>query len=86
MLNCCANPTCKKPLHYLREGRIFIFEVPTNTVTPEGKKHRAIEHYWLCGDCDPLMLLEHSDRSGVSVRMRKNVANPPISMPVTLAS
>jgi hypothetical protein len=28
MMNHCANPQCAKPLHYLREGRIFVFDVP----------------------------------------------------------
>ena len=28
MVNQCANPKCGKPLHYLREGRIFVFDLP----------------------------------------------------------
>lgn len=46
----CANPECKKVLHYLREGRIFAFtitEPPGATFTDR----RRVEHYWLCGRC-----------------------------------
>ena len=31
MVNNCANSGCGKPLHYLREGRIFIFDASVGT-------------------------------------------------------
>ena len=60
MVNHCSNPQCAKPLHYLREGRIFVFDVPVQSVGGEGKRTRRIEHYWLCGACLQTMLLEQS--------------------------
>jgi hypothetical protein len=60
MMNHCANPQCAKPLHYLREGRIFVFDVPIRNLGGEGKPTRRIEHYWLCGACLQTMLLEQS--------------------------
>jgi len=46
MLSRCANPECGKPLHYLREGRVFLFNVPTSKTESPRR-----EHFWLCGDC-----------------------------------
>jgi len=46
-----------KPLHYLREGTIFIFEVGEPDAGPGG---RRLEHYWLCGECSTSHRLERS--------------------------
>jgi hypothetical protein len=51
MVSACANPGCGKPLHYLRDGRIFLFEVPTGVADFDGKPARHMEHFWLCGEC-----------------------------------
>lgn len=62
MVNNCANPECGKPLHYLREGRIYIFDVSAGAVTPGGKRLRHLEHYWLCGACyETLILMQDAD-------------------------
>jgi hypothetical protein len=58
MMNTCANPKCAKPLHYLREGRIFIFEVSGGAVGDNGKPLRRIEHCWLCGDCSQRLTMK----------------------------
>jgi hypothetical protein len=55
MVDYCANPNCMKPLHYLREGTIYIFEVKSGAPG----SHR-LEHYWLCGDCSVAHLLERT--------------------------
>lgn len=60
MVNNCANPKCSKPLHYLREGRIFVFDVPLPAAGADGKRGRRMEHYWLCGACSQSMLLERN--------------------------
>jgi hypothetical protein len=54
MVNNCANPKCAKPLHYLREGRIFVFDAESGSDKPI---HR-MEHYWLCGVCCQTLRLE----------------------------
>jgi hypothetical protein len=51
MVSFCANPHCGKPLHYLREGRIFIFDVADAAPGASGKRVHHLEHYWLCGVC-----------------------------------
>lgn len=66
MVSNCANPKCSKPLVYLREGRIFVFDVPINRTPEEGSgrgSHR-LEHFWLCGECSQTLLLQQAgDRS-----------------------
>jgi hypothetical protein len=64
MVTQCANPNCGKPLHYLREGRIFLFEV---SAVAEDKRARRLEHFWLCGDCNTTYYVEQNDDSGVTV-------------------
>jgi len=44
MISECLNRDCRKPLHYLREGRIV------RTVFQEDGYLRT-EHFWLCGEC-----------------------------------
>jgi len=57
MMSHCANPACGKPLHYLRDGNIFRFEVAGNDTEPEGKRLRRLEHFWLCGECSERMMV-----------------------------
>jgi hypothetical protein len=57
MVDYCANPKCMKPLHYLREGTVYIFEL-MDAETASGV-HRQ-EHYWLCGDCATTNRLERT--------------------------
>jgi len=59
MVDYCANPDCMKPLHYLREGTIYIFEVESGAKPGAPRSHR-LEHYWLCGDCSTAYLLERT--------------------------
>ncbi len=60
MVSHCANPKCAKPLHYLREGRIFVFDVPAGEADGTGKRSRRMEHYWLCGTCAQTMAMQQS--------------------------
>ncbi len=72
MVNNCANPECNKPLHYLRDGLVFVFEVASARLGPDGKRARHLEHYWLCGDCSPSLVVERSAESGISVQQKQN--------------
>ena len=71
MVNHCANPKCAKPLHYLREGRIFVFDVPNNANDGSDKRTRRMEHYWLCGACSQTLVMEQS-AEGVRVAARRS--------------
>ena len=66
MVSNCANEVCGKPLHYLREGRIFIFDVGNGASIPGEKRLHHLEHFWLCGACSERMTLV---RDGAVVRV-----------------
>lgn len=57
MVSNCANPGCGKPLHYLREGRIYVFDASVGTAITGQKRERRLEHYWLCGACAASLIL-----------------------------
>jgi hypothetical protein len=60
MVDYCANPLCMKPLHYLREGTIYIFDIAESAGANGMKKGHKLEHYWLCGDCSATHKLERT--------------------------
>jgi hypothetical protein len=45
MISECFNPSCRKKMNYLREGRVV------RAVQEKGNKVQ-IEHFWLCGECN----------------------------------
>jgi len=69
MVDKCANPKCAKPLHYLREGRIFVFDV---AVGDGAESIHRMEHFWLCGVCSKTMRLEKT-RQGVQMVMKSGL-------------
>ena len=71
MVDNCANPECGKPLHYLRDGRIFVFDVASASLGPDGNRMRHLEHYWLCGGCATSLTVERSPELGIAVRAKQ---------------
>ena len=69
MVSNCANPKCAKPLHYLRDGRVFVFDVQDKIAAANGKRTRHVEHFWLCGTCSQTMAMEQSTE-GVHLVLR----------------
>lgn len=45
----CANPSCSKPFHYFRTGKIYLIDVPIPKSSL--KERRPHEYFWLCGEC-----------------------------------
>ena len=72
MLKSCANPQCAKPLHYLRDGRVFVFDAVRTPGDGEGNKAHRLEHFWLCGTCSETLMLEQT-RNGVRVVDRTKI-------------
>lgn len=68
MVNRCANPECAKPLHYLREGRVFVFDAESGSKS----QIHLMEHYWLCGACSKTMRVEKTCQ-GVRVALKPNL-------------
>lgn len=73
MLAKCANPSCSTPLVYLREGKIFMVELPqpqfeVRSATPaKPKAVNRVEHFWLCGQCSGEMTLTYDRQRGVEI-------------------
>lgn len=63
MIGQCANPNCKRELRYLREGKVYAFELSTET------KNTRLEHFWLCGECSKRMILICVNHSEVKPMM-----------------
>jgi hypothetical protein len=59
MISQCANPDCRRELHYLRDGRIYAFAMSA------GNGSKQVEHFWLCGECSKTMVLICVDQSEV---------------------
>ncbi len=51
----CVNPKCREPFIYFRHGRLFRFELSTesrsNRNIQEADPTRRTEIFWLCGRC-----------------------------------
>ena len=78
MLSKCANPSCSTPLVYLREGKIFMVEAPSQLEKAEpppspdkSKSANRVEHFWLCGPCSLQMTLAYDRQNGVQVIPKK---------------
>ncbi len=67
MVDHCANPNCCKPLLYLNEGRVYIFDLRETAISfsGTGKIMARREHFWLCGVCSETMALEQGRDSTV---------------------
>jgi hypothetical protein len=64
MVSQCANPECKRELHYLREGMIYLFALSTSTGT------KRVEHFWLCGRCSRSMVLMCRNDADIQITPR----------------
>ncbi len=64
MLAKCVNPACSRPLHYLRDGRIFHVEREAPSAD-SGKLSHHVEHFWLCGECCRSMTVLFDPKNGV---------------------
>ncbi len=69
MVSKCANPDCSAIFRYLREGRLFNFEVTKSNPSRVVGVHiaRSYEHFWLCPACSVNMTLV-KDNGSVAVR------------------
>jgi hypothetical protein len=61
----CANPKCMKPLLYLREGTVYIFETTEAEEGGSARSTHQLQHYWLCGDCSMDHRLERTPKREV---------------------
>ena len=73
MVSNCANPNCGTPLRYLRDGRLYQFEVravskaDSQDSPPKRRPLRQVWHYWLCGACSSSMTLQFDQLRGLKI-------------------
>lgn len=81
MVNHCANPQCRRPLHYLRDGRVYVFNMSKPIAIGDQTRAR-MEHFWLCGTCsERYVLVQARDRSvGIITRLEPSTA-PSVFLP-----
>jgi hypothetical protein len=70
MVGFCVNPKCGRELRYLRDGRVYLFEVATSSGA------RRAEHFWLCGKCSSTMKLNVSATGEVKLLPSLPRTNP----------
>jgi hypothetical protein len=70
MVNRCVNPGCGKPLHYLQEGRIFVFDLPDANTPVSVPSGRRLQYFWLCADCSETMVMEQTSELQVRVAVK----------------
>jgi len=72
----CANPDCATPLRYLRDGRLFQFDVrsfslpgatPSGETEKKGRGSRQVSRFWLCGQCSSNLTLTFEQAKAVIV-------------------
>ncbi len=73
MLSKCANPACDAPFHYLREGKLFQFDLASPVAGEAKKPPRRIERFWLCGRCAETMTVAFERSRGLVVVPLKHV-------------
>jgi hypothetical protein len=74
MVNNCPNSGCGKPLLYLPEGRIFIFEASAGPSDPGARRSHRLDHYWLCGVCAETMTIVQNALASTAVLPKLPVA------------
>lgn len=93
MISHCANPKCRAPLHYLRGGRLYRFEVkspaePCHDVPNAicaSKPARAAIFFWLCERCCGRFSLKFDLRLGVRLVPEAGIVRSCSGTPVVVA-
>ena len=67
MITSCANPTCNKPFHYLRGGRLYCFELRPGVLGASQRRRLAV-YFWICEQCSDPLSLEFDTERGVLLR------------------
>ena len=78
VLRKCANLDCSRPFLYLRAGRLFHFPRDREE---RSQNARAMEAFWLCGQCSETMTLQWRIGEGViavPLEHRRSVMSKPL--------
>lgn len=67
MVNCCANPSCKKEFRFLNGGDLYALE----------RESENTQFFWICSRCSRSLVLELGSDGSVSPGFRSRAANSP---------
>ena len=63
MISECFNPSCRRELTYLRDGRVV-------RIIRDGPEGLRVEHFWLCGSCHLRYDFRFTDDMALSIGPR----------------
>lgn len=63
----CCNPQCKAPFDY-RQGRLIRIVGPAGGTG--SSNHKAIKHFWMCGQCSSTFVLKQDGEARVILQSR----------------
>jgi len=66
MVEKCANTACSASFRRLREGRVFVMEVDTDS-TGVDRRVRLVRYFWLCNSCCRTMTVVAKKSEGIEV-------------------
>ncbi len=67
MVEKCANPACAETFRRLRDGRLFVKEVPVDSPSDGKGLARQLQYFWLCNSCCRTMTLTTEKGTGIRV-------------------
>ncbi len=73
MVEKCANPRCGSAFTYFRRGRLYVFDLRSQSAKSEWQSTR-LEHYWLCAACSAEMEIV-AEGNGIVLRRRVSSDN-----------
>lgn len=70
MVSHCANPSCGRPFHYLRGGRLYSFELRPAMLSGMSLavRKRVSVYFWICEQCCGTLSLEFDPEHGVILK------------------
>jgi hypothetical protein len=75
MVSYCANPQCRAPFVYLRDGRVFA------AMRQDPSLGSTVEYFWLCGNCVENLNLQFGNDGVANIvrRLRPSSSTPAAS-------
>ena len=75
MVSQCSNPSCRRPLSALSEGRLYQFEIVSISISAvdssaedlDETPQRQAANFWLCSQCSLTMTLSLEPQEGLKL-------------------
>jgi hypothetical protein len=67
MVDCCANPSCRKEFRFLNGGDLYALE----------RESANTQFFWICSRCSRSLVLELGSDGSVSARFRRQTTDTP---------